>query len=78
MLGFQEAALVPTSGHPGVWGYYDAGAERTLAVYMMYDVQPVEADDWRSPPFAAEIVDVPAGRALMARGATNQIQRRET
>jgi acetylornithine deacetylase/succinyl-diaminopimelate desuccinylase-like protein len=71
-IGFQEAALVPTSGHPGVWGYYDAGAERTLAVYMMYDVQPVEADDWRSPPFAAEIVDVPAGRALMARGATNQ------
>src|SRR5687767_7608801 len=36
-LGFKEAELVPTSGHPGVWAYYDAGAPRTLAVYMMYD-----------------------------------------
>ena len=25
-LGFKEAEVVPTSGHPGVWGYYDAGA----------------------------------------------------
>ena len=23
-LGFKEAELVPTSGHPGVWGFYDA------------------------------------------------------
>jgi len=29
-LGFAETAVVPTDGHPGVWGYYDAGAERTL------------------------------------------------
>ncbi|MGI9264535.1 MAG: hypothetical protein ACR2QU_06380, partial [Gammaproteobacteria bacterium] len=29
-LGFAEAELVPTSGHPGVWGYYDAGADKTL------------------------------------------------
>ena len=28
-LGFQEAELVPSDGHPGVWGYYDAGADRT-------------------------------------------------
>ena len=71
-LGFAEAELVETGGHPGVWGFYDAGAERTLMVYMMYDVQPVNPEDWRSPPFAAEIVDVPEGRAIMARGATNQ------
>jgi acetylornithine deacetylase/succinyl-diaminopimelate desuccinylase-like protein len=71
-LGFEEAEVVPTAGHPGVWGYYDAGAPRTLAVYMMYDVQPVEEDDWKVPPFAAEIVDHPLGRAIMARGATNQ------
>ncbi len=71
-IGFEETALVPTSGHPGVWGYYDAGADRTLVVYMMYDVQPVEPDDWRSPPFDAELVDVDLGRAIMARGATNQ------
>jgi acetylornithine deacetylase/succinyl-diaminopimelate desuccinylase-like protein len=71
-IGFREAELAPTSGHPGVWGYYDAGTDRTLAVYMMYDVQPVEEEDWRVPPFAAELVDTQLGRALMARGATNQ------
>ena len=71
-LGFQETEVVPTSGHPGVWGYYDAGAEKTLAVYMMYDVQPVEAEGWKVKPFAGEIVEHPLGRVLMARGATNQ------
>jgi acetylornithine deacetylase/succinyl-diaminopimelate desuccinylase-like protein len=71
-LGFAEAELVPTDGHPGVWGYYDAGAERTLVVYLMYDVQPVNPDDWQSPPFDAEVIDHELGRVLMARGATNQ------
>ena len=71
-LGFVEAELVPTDGHPGVWGYYDAGAEKTLVVYLMYDVQPVEPDDWQSPPFAAELVDHELGTVLMGRGATNQ------
>ena len=71
-LGFAEAELVETRGHPGVWGYYDAGAEKTLMVYMMYDVQPVNPEDWRSPPFEAALVDTPAGKAVMARGATNQ------
>ena len=71
-MGFAEAEIVPTDGHPGVWGYYDAGADKTLVVYLMYDVQPVEPGDWDSPPFAAELVDHPLGKVLMARGATNQ------
>jgi acetylornithine deacetylase/succinyl-diaminopimelate desuccinylase-like protein len=71
-LGFAEAELVPTDGHPGVWGYYDAGADRTLMIYMMYDVQPVVPGDWESPPFEANIVDHPLGKAIMARGAANQ------
>jgi acetylornithine deacetylase/succinyl-diaminopimelate desuccinylase-like protein len=71
-LGFQEAELVETDGHPGVWGYYDAGADKTLVVYMMYDVQPVDPEDWRSPPFEANIVEHKAGKVIMARGATNQ------
>jgi acetylornithine deacetylase/succinyl-diaminopimelate desuccinylase-like protein len=71
-LGFQEAELVPTSGHPGVWGYYDAGAEKTLLLYMMYDVQPVEPEDWRSPPFEAQLIDHDLGTVVMGRGATNQ------
>jgi acetylornithine deacetylase/succinyl-diaminopimelate desuccinylase-like protein len=71
-LGFEEAELVPTSGHPGVWGFYDAGAQKTLAVYMMYDVQPVEPSDWRVPPFDGAVVNHDLGRVLMARGAVNQ------
>ena len=70
--GFAEAELVPTDGHPGVWGYYDAGADKTLAVYFMYDVQPVNPEDWESPPFEANLVDHPLGSVIMARGATNQ------
>lgn len=72
-LGFKEAAIVPTSGHPGVWGYYDAGARKTLMVYFMYDVQPVE-DNWRDGvrPFDGALVEHDLGTVLMARGATNQ------
>jgi len=71
-LGFQEAELVPTDGHPGVWAYYDGGNEKTLVVYLMYDVQPVDPEDWQSPPFAANLVEHDLGKVLMARGATNQ------
>jgi acetylornithine deacetylase/succinyl-diaminopimelate desuccinylase-like protein len=72
-LGFQEAELVPTKRHPGVWGYYDAGAKTTIAVYMMYDVQPIEATGWKVDAFAGTIVeDHPLGRVLMARGTANQ------
>ncbi len=71
-LGFREAEVVPTTGHPGVWGYYDAGAEKTLAVYMMYDVQPVEPQGWQVGAFDGALVDHALGRVLMARGATNQ------
>jgi acetylornithine deacetylase/succinyl-diaminopimelate desuccinylase-like protein len=71
-LGFKEAELVPTSGHPGVWGFYDVGAPKTLAVYMMYDVQPVEPEGWHVNAFDGALVDQPLGKVLMARGATNQ------
>ena len=71
-LGFSEAEIVPTDGHPGVWAFYNAGADKTLVVYLMYDVQPVNPEDWDSPPFAAEIIDHELGKVLMARGATNQ------
>ena len=72
-IGFGEAELVPTAGHPGVWGYYDAHAAQTLVVYMMYDVQPVEAAGWSVKPFDGALVDRPPfGRVLMARGAMNQ------
>jgi acetylornithine deacetylase/succinyl-diaminopimelate desuccinylase-like protein len=71
-MGFAEAEVVPTDGHPGVWGYYDAGAEKTLLLYMMYDVQPTNPQDWRTPPFEGNLVETELGTVLMARGATNQ------
>ena len=71
-LGFQEAELAPTSGHPGVWGYLDQGAPKTLLVYMMYDVQPVEQSDWQVNAFEGAVIDHQLGRVLMGRGATNQ------
>lgn len=71
-LGFAEVSLVETSGHPGVFGYYDAGAARTLVVYMMYDVQPIDPNWQIDDPFAGSLVDLPIGQVLMARGATNQ------
>ena len=39
---------------------------------MMYDVQPVNPEDWESPPFDAELVEHELGTVLMGRGATNQ------
>jgi len=60
-------------GHPLVIGELDVGAPVTLIEYEMYDVQPVgDLGAWRSPPFAAEIHDVPeVGKAIIARGSTN-------
>ena len=71
-LGCRESELVPTAGHPGVFASCDEGASKTLLIYMMYDVQPVEPSEWRSPPFQAAVVDHGLGRVLMGRGATNQ------
>ena len=60
-------------GNPVVYGDYDAGAEKTLIVYMMYDVMPTpQAETWTSPPFDAEIVEMePFGRVIIGRGAVN-------
>lgn len=71
-LGCAEAALVPTGGFPGVWAYYDAGAPKTIVVYMMYDTQPWEAERWTSPPLEARRVNMdPFEEVIVARGAVN-------
>ncbi len=71
-LGARDAARVPTSGHPGVWGSVDAGASKTLLNYGMYDVQPVNPEEWSSPPWEARLVPRPPfPRVILARGATN-------
>jgi len=72
-LGCKEARLVPETYSPTVYAEYDAGAEKTVIIYMMYDVQPAEdVELWKVPPFEAKIVAMaPFKKVLMARGATN-------
>ncbi len=71
-LGCQEVELIETAKHPGIWAYYDAGAPLTFAVYGMYDVQPVEGQDWHYDPFGAELVSQePFPKVVIARGAYN-------
>src|SRR5690625_2489415 len=49
---------VPTTGNPVVYGELDQGAEKTLAFYNHYDVQPEDPiEEWESDPFGAEIRD---------------------
>ena len=38
---------------PIVYGKVDTGSPKTLIIYGMYDVQPVDEHKWSSPPFAA-------------------------
>ena len=67
------AEIVPTSGHPAVFGRIEGEGPRLLR-YGMYDVQPADEPDWTSPPFAAETADVPgAGPSIVAQG--RQFQR---
>jgi acetylornithine deacetylase/succinyl-diaminopimelate desuccinylase-like protein len=66
------ATVHETTGHPIVLGRVDVGAERTLLVYGMYDVQPVEGEEWLVAPFEGEQVDLPDfGLCIVARGVMN-------
>lgn len=66
-LGVQ-AALLRYGGHPIVYGKLDAGSDKTVVLYNMYDVQPAEPlEEWEAPPFEARIV----GDKIIARGAYN-------
>jgi len=71
-LGCKDARLVETSGHPVVFGTFDAGADKTIIIYLMYDTQPVDDPGWTVPPLEGRIVDIqPFGKCLVARGAIN-------
>lgn len=66
-IGFTHAEVVPTSGHPVVYGeWLGAPGAPTMLLYGHYDVQPADPLDlWTSPPFEPVIRD---GK-LYARGA---------
>lgn len=70
--GCGQVIKCPTDRHPGVFGTLDAGAPKTLAVYIMYDVKQVDPSEWSSPPFTPTLVDRPGlGKVLVGRGAVN-------
>ena len=71
--GFQKVSVVPTDGKPGVFATLDAGAEKTVGLYFMYDVKQYDPAEWSSPPLEARLVDKPGfGKVMMGRGAVNQ------
>jgi acetylornithine deacetylase/succinyl-diaminopimelate desuccinylase-like protein len=71
--GFQKVQRIDTDGKPGVFATLDAGAQRTVGLYFMYDVKQADPSEWSSPPFDAAIVDKPGfGKVVVGRGAVNQ------
>jgi len=71
-LGCKDARLIETGSFPVVYGEYDAHAEKTLLVYLMYDTQPFAGEEWTSPPLEARLVGIePFGKCVVARGAIN-------
>ncbi|KQZ64359.1 twin-arginine translocation pathway signal protein [Sphingopyxis sp. Root1497] len=71
--GFTNVEIVPTDGHPGVFGTIHVGAKRTLGIYFMYDVKQFDPAEWSSPPLEGKFVAKEGlGTAIVGRGATNQ------
>jgi acetylornithine deacetylase/succinyl-diaminopimelate desuccinylase-like protein len=71
--GFQRVERIATDGKPGVFATLDAGAEKTLGLYFMYDVKQFDPKEWSSAPLAAKLVDKPGvGKVMVGRGAVNQ------
>jgi acetylornithine deacetylase/succinyl-diaminopimelate desuccinylase-like protein len=56
-IGFEHTELIPTEGHPLVYGdWLHAPSKPTLLIYGHYDVQPVDPVDlWDTPPFEPTI-----------------------
>jgi acetylornithine deacetylase/succinyl-diaminopimelate desuccinylase-like protein len=56
--GLNGVQIIPTGGHPVVYGEWIGNPGPTLLVYGHYDVQPPEPiEQWTSPPFQATVRD---------------------
>lgn len=68
-LGMQKVAVMPTQGHPVVYGeWLGAPGKPTVLIYGHYDVQPVDPLDlWETEPFEPTL----RGENLYARGASD-------
>jgi acetylornithine deacetylase/succinyl-diaminopimelate desuccinylase-like protein len=63
-----EAEIVPSAGNPVVFGRGAGRSDKTLLMYLHYDVQPVEPLElWESPPFEL----TRRGSRLYARGISD-------
>lgn len=70
VAGFPHAEVMPTAGHPVVYGEWMAAGPNapTLLLYGHYDVQPPDPlDEWCTPPFEPTII----GDDIFARGASD-------
>ncbi|MGD2179474.1 MAG: M20/M25/M40 family metallo-hydrolase, partial [Anaerolineae bacterium] len=68
--GLSKAEVMPTSGHPIVYGeWMDAGLDAPVVlIYGHYDVQPPDPLDlWDTPPFEPTVI----GDDILARGASD-------
>lgn len=68
-MGFEQAQVIATQGHPLVYGeWLKAPGQPTLLIYGHYDVQPVDPIElWESPPFEPTV----RGDNLYSRGAAD-------
>ncbi|PWH17454.1 MAG: dipeptidase [Anaerolineae bacterium] len=68
-LGIEKVDILPTTGHPIVYGeWLGAPGKPTVLVYGHYDVQPADPLElWHSAPFSPEV----RGENLYGRGASD-------
>ena len=76
----EDAAIVPTSGYPMVFGTTPSTNPDApwLLIYGLYDVTPLVEDEWTVPPLEARIMEAKdlgilghLGQVLVGRGANN-------
>lgn len=68
-LGLEHVQILPTQGHPVVYGdWLHAAGKPTVLAYGHYDVQPVDPlNEWLTSPFQSTII----GDNLYGRGASD-------
>jgi len=70
VAGAQNVSVMPTGGHPGVYGdwLYAGESQPTVLIYGHFDVQPaVPFELWTTPPFDPDIRD----EKIFGRGASD-------